>query len=67
IISQLNEKEIQFLKLCCTEMTYKEIADVMHVSPRTVDDYRDKLFEKLNVKNRVGLVLFAIKNGIVKM
>lgn len=65
--SGLSEREVLFLKLCCTEMTYKEIADKMCVSPRTVDGYRDDLFEKLNVKSRVGLVLYAIKNGIVKM
>ena len=61
----LNQKEIDFLKLACTEMTYKEIATHMFISPRTVDGYRDSLFEKLNLKSRVGLVLFAIKNGIV--
>lgn len=60
----LNEKEIEFLKLCCTEMTYKEIAEKMHLSVRTIDGYRDQLFDKLKVKNRVGLVLFAIKNNI---
>jgi DNA-binding NarL/FixJ family response regulator len=65
IVSRLNEREIQFLKLSATEMTYKEIADVMFVSPRTVDGYREMLFEKLNVKSRIGLVLFAIKNRIV--
>lgn len=63
----LNEKEIKFLKLAATELTYKEIAEQMHLSPRTIDGYRDDLFEKLNVKSRVGLVLFAIKNGIVSM
>ncbi len=61
----LNEREITFLKLACTEMTYKEIADKMSLSPRTIDGYRDNLFEKLNVKTRVGLVLYAIKNGFV--
>lgn len=61
----LNERHIEFLKYAATEMTYKEIAQVMHLSPRTVDGYRDELFDKLNVKSRVGLVLFAIKNGIV--
>jgi DNA-binding NarL/FixJ family response regulator len=61
----LNDKEILFLKLACTEMTYKEIADQMGLSPRTIDGYRDGLFEKLGIKSRVGLVLFAIKNGIV--
>lgn len=61
----LSDKEIQFLKLACTEMTYKEIADQMGLSPRTIDGYRDGLFEKLGIKSRVGLVLFAIKNGVV--
>lgn len=61
----LNEREIEFLKLVCTEMTYKEIADKMFLSPRTIDGYRDALFEKLTVKTRVGLVMYAIKNGIV--
>jgi DNA-binding NarL/FixJ family response regulator len=63
----LNEREIEFLKLVCTEMTYKEIAEQMCLSPRTIDGYRDSLFEKLVVKSRVGLVLFAIKNGIAKV
>jgi DNA-binding NarL/FixJ family response regulator len=66
-LSNLNEKEIQFLKLACTEMTYKEIADKMILSPRTIDGYRDALFEKLNLKTRVGLVMYAIKNGIVQI
>ena len=61
----LNEREIEFLKLASTEMTYREIAETMHLSPRTIDGYRDALFEKLNIRNRVGLVLFAIKHGIV--
>jgi two-component system invasion response regulator UvrY len=65
--SKLNEKEIQFLKLACTEMTYKEIADQMNLSPRTIDGYRDALFDKLNLKTRVGLVIYAIKNGVVQV
>lgn len=56
--------EIAFLKLCCTELTYREIADQMFISPRTVDNYRDALFQKLNLKSRTGLVLYAIKNEI---
>jgi len=63
----LNEREIEFLKLACTEYTYKEIADYMYLSPRTIDGYRDALFEKLNVKTRVGLVLYAIRNGVVSI
>ncbi|MFM2363553.1 MAG: hypothetical protein RLZZ316_2455 [Bacteroidota bacterium] len=64
-LTQLNERETEFLKLSCSEMTYKEIADKMFLSPRTIDGYRDALFEKLNCKTRVGLVMYAIKNGIV--
>ncbi|THU41603.1 response regulator transcription factor [Niastella caeni] len=63
----LNVREIEFLKLVCTEMTYKEIAERMFLSARTIDGYRDALFEKLNVKSRVGLVLYAIKNNIVNV
>jgi DNA-binding NarL/FixJ family response regulator len=66
-LAQLNEKELQFLKLACTEMTYKEIAEQMYLSPRTIDGYRDALFEKLNIKTRVGLVMYAIKNGIIQV
>lgn len=65
--SKLNEKETEFLKFACTEMTYKEIADKMFLSPRTIDGYRDALFEKLNVKTRVGLVMYAIKTGLVQV
>lgn len=48
-------------------MSYKEIADLMFVSPRTVDNYRESLFQKLNLKTRSGLVLYAIKNEIFKL
>jgi len=60
----LSDREKQFLKLCCSELTYKEIADLMIVSPRTVDNYREALFQKLNLKTRVGLVLYAIQSRI---
>ena len=63
----LNDRETDFLKYTCTELTYKEIADKMFVSPRTIDGYRDALFEKLHVKTRVGLVMYAIKNGVVNI
>lgn len=66
-IIHLNEREIIFLKLVCSELTYKEIADKMCLSPRTIDGYRDDLFQKLNVKTRVGLAMYAIKNGIVTL
>jgi two-component system, NarL family, invasion response regulator UvrY len=64
---QLNDREMSFLKLACTEMTYQEIAAKMFLSPKTIDGYRDALFDKLKAKSRVGLVLYAIKNGLVKL
>jgi DNA-binding NarL/FixJ family response regulator len=64
-VSIMNDRELTFLKMCCSEMTYKEIADKMCLSPKTIDGYRANLFEKLEAKSRVGLVLYAIKNGIV--
>jgi two-component system, NarL family, invasion response regulator UvrY len=64
-ILSLNERELEFMKMVCTEWTYKEIADRMYLSPRTIDGYRDALFEKLNVRTRVGLAMYAVRNGIV--
>ena len=63
--SILNDTEIEFLKLASTEMTYKEIAQAMHMTPRHIDSYRDALFTKLDVKSRVGLAIYAVKNGVV--
>ncbi len=62
---KLLERELEFLKLASTEMTYKEVANVMNLSPKTIDGYREQLFKKLDVRNRIGLVIYAIKNGIV--
>ena len=63
----LSEKETDFLKLCCTEKSYKEIADAMHITPRAVEALRSNLFEKLQTLSRVGLVMYAIRNGIAKI
>ncbi len=58
-------RELTFLQHCSTELTYKEIADLMNVSPRTVDNYRESLFAKLNIKSRTGLVVYGIKNNLI--
>jgi DNA-binding NarL/FixJ family response regulator len=63
----LSEQELQFLKLACSDFTYKEIAQKMSLNPRSVDNLRDQLFIKLDVKSRVGLAMVAIKNGIVAL
>jgi DNA-binding NarL/FixJ family response regulator len=63
----MSRNELEFLKLASTDMTYKEIARMMSISPRTVDNYRDSLFIKLGVKSRVGLAIYAIRSGIVTL
>ncbi len=65
--SLLNDEEIFFLQLACSDMTYKEVAQRMKLNPRTVDSIRDQLFVKLDVKSRVGLAMVAIRNGIVSL
>lgn len=63
----LNDREQAFLQLACTDLTYAEIADRMCVSPRTVDGYRESIFQKMNVKSRTGMVLTAIRWGWVTL
>lgn len=65
--AMLSDRELQFMKLAASELTYKEIADLMAVNARTVDSYREQLFAKLNIKNRVGLVLYGIKNKLIEI
>jgi len=65
-LAKLTDRERAFLSLACSEKTYHEIAGEMFVSDRTVDGYRDSLFKKLQVTTRVGLALYAIRNGLVK-
>lgn len=61
----LTNIDVDFLKLACTELTYKEIAKKMALNPRAVDNLRDSLFQKLSVKSRMGLAMYAIKHGLV--
>lgn len=63
----LNDREHDFLKLACSELTYNDIADRMCVSPRTVDGYREVTFQKMGVRTRVGMVLQAIRHGLVEL
>jgi DNA-binding NarL/FixJ family response regulator len=64
---ELSDREIEFLKLACTELPYKSFAPILKINPRVVEDCREKLFKKLNVVSRVGLVIYAIKQGIFKV
>lgn len=63
----LSPKESQFLKLACSEMTYKQVAAEMNVSERTVDGYRESLFQKFGVQSRVGLCLEALRKELVSL
>ena len=63
--SLITESELQFLKLACTEDTYKEIAQKMKMNPRGIDNLRDHLFTKLDVKSRIGLAMYAVRQGLV--
>jgi two-component system invasion response regulator UvrY len=63
----LTEQELIFLRWACTEKSHKQIADEMNISPRTVDGYPDSLFKKLDVGSRVGIAIYAIRNGIVQL
>jgi DNA-binding NarL/FixJ family response regulator len=67
VFANLSEREIIFLRWTCTELTYKEIADKMFLSVRTIEGYRDALCEKLNLRTRVGLAMYAIKNNLVSI
>jgi DNA-binding NarL/FixJ family response regulator len=61
----LSDRELEFVKRVCSDLSYKQIADEMYLSPRTIDGYRDTVFQKLQVSTRIGLVMYAIKNEYV--
>ncbi len=58
---RLNEREKEFIKWACSDLTYADIAEKMCVSPRTVDGYRESVFQKLNVKSRQTLAMEAVR------
>ncbi len=60
---KLSDREVEFLKYTITEMNYRQISEKMFCSPRTIENYRDSLFTKLDLKTRVGLAVYALKNG----
>lgn len=61
----LTVREIEFLKHCATDLTYTQVAELMNISNRTIDGYRDALFQKLKVKSRVALAMIAIRSGLI--
>jgi two-component system, NarL family, invasion response regulator UvrY len=61
----LSENEIEFVKLACTEMTYQQIAEKMSLSVKTIEGYRENIFQKFKLKNRVSMAMFAVKHKLV--
>jgi len=64
---KITDREMEFLQHCCSELSYKEIGELMGISARTVEAYRNALFDKLQLKTRTGLAMFALQNGIVPL
>ena len=64
---EFKENELQLIRLACSEKTYTEIAEEMFLAPKTIEGYRQAIFQKMGVKSRVGMVLYAIKHGLVDM
>jgi len=62
-----NDKETEIIRLICGEFTNKEISDQLHLSVRTIEGYRERIQEKMKVKNAAGIAVYAIKNGIYKI
>lgn len=67
VVNQISENERKFIKLACSELKYDEIAEKMFLSPKTIDGYRAAIFNRFNIKNRSGLILFAIKNNLINI
>lgn len=63
----ITPRELEFLKLACSDLTYKQIATEMNLSERTIDGYRESLFQKLHVQSRVGLCLEALRQELVSL
>lgn len=63
---KLTDREQDFLRLVCDEKeyTYEQMADIMNVSVKSIESYRTALFEKYNIKSKVGLVLFSYKHKL---
>jgi len=65
--SEFSEKEKEVIQLICEEFSNKEISIKFHLSIRTIEGYREKILEKMKVKNSAGIVVYAIKHGIYRL
>ena len=66
-LALFKEKELEFIKKACEEKSYSQIADEMNLAYKTIDGYRQRVFEKMDVNSRIGLIIYAIKNNIVEL
>jgi two-component system invasion response regulator UvrY len=64
-LPKITDKELVFLKYCCSELSYKDIAKSMGLSVKTIEGYCKSLCEKLDLHTRQGLVMFAFRTGLV--
>lgn len=64
---KLSDREIGVLELICKGYSNPEISKYLGISQRTIDGHRSRLFEKTGAKNAPNLVMFAVKNGLVKL
>jgi two-component system, NarL family, invasion response regulator UvrY len=64
LLPKITERQMEFLRYCCSELSYKKMSVRMGVSVRTVEAFRDALFDKFNITTRIGLVIFAFQNGL---
>jgi DNA-binding NarL/FixJ family response regulator len=62
---EFSERELDVLKMICNEKTASEIASSLFLSPRSVEGIRQRIIEKVGVRNTAGLVMFAVKNGVI--
>lgn len=63
----LSRREMEVLQLVCKEFSNADIAERLHISPRTVEGHRQRIIQKIGAKNTIGMVVFAIKEGLVEV
>lgn len=63
--SNITNRELEILKCIANGLTNSEIGEKLNISNRTVGNHRNKLIQKLQVKNSIGLAIYAVKNGLI--
>jgi DNA-binding NarL/FixJ family response regulator len=63
-IETLTKRELEVARLMCTDKTYKEMAEQLHISPNTIDNIRERVFRKTGAKNRSAVIIMLVKTGL---